>query len=107
MLTGSMITATELVVQKNRFAMEYGEYVELSCQWHMEGEGGQIDLEWQANISELSNIFVQFVDPQTENLLARVCLGTDLTGHVRLTGKELTFHPFEQKWALSVVVEHV
>lgn len=103
---GEAVTAADIAEQTIRFDMDYGEYITLRCHWQDE-KGGQpsIDLSWQANLLQPSNLWARFIDPDSSTLLTEILLGSELEGSVRITSSDLSFNPATDKWAIAVIVE--
>ena len=103
---GEAVTAAEIEEQSTRFEMDFGEYINLSCHWQDE-KGGQacIDLSWQANLLQPSNIWARFINPENSSVLTEIFLGTELEGKLRILSSELSFNPATDKWAIAIIVE--
>jgi hypothetical protein len=107
MWAGQALTAADLPEQHHYFDMGDGEYVKLRCSW--EGEQIQhhprIEISWSANIYTSSKIWIQFVDPDTNDELHKVLLGTDLEGSLAITAPQLTFDPSTRGWGVKILIE--
>ncbi len=103
-----MTAAADIPEQSRHFKMEHGEYINISCAWKgKDRTASAIRLSWNANIFTDSNLWAQFIDPETRNILFESCLGTKLEGEQMFSETELGFNPCSQKWAVAVVVEEV
>ena len=108
MYAGQPLTAADMEEQSICFEMDYGEYIQLKCHWQDEKDCQPgIDLAWQANLLQPSNIWVRFVDPDSQQVLAEILLGTELEGRLHVQGKELAFHPLRDKWGVVAVAEEI
>lgn len=86
--------------------MDFGEYITLNCHWQDEKTGQpSIDLSWQANLLQPSNLWARFIDPDSGTLLAEILLGSELEGRLRIINRDLSFNPATDKWAIAVIVE--
>lgn len=103
---GEAVTAADIEKQFTRFEMDYGEYINLSCYWQEEKEGKPyIDLSWQANLLQPSQLWARFIDPDSRKILTEILLGSELEGKIRILRNELTFNPTVDKWAITIIVE--
>ena len=107
MWAGQAVTAADLPEQHHHFDMGDGEYVKLRCSWEGEQtrQPPRIAISWSANIFTPSQIWVQFVDPDTDEELHKILLGTDLEGSLSITAPRLTFDPSARSWGVKVLIE--
>ena len=107
--SGQMVTAADIAEQTKQFEMDYGEYVNISCHWKGKDTTREpyLQLSWKANFHTPSNIWVHFVDPESNAVLSEFCLGTDLEGHRQITVQDLGFDPADRWWAISIVTEDI
>jgi len=106
MYAGEAVTAADVEEQSTTFAMDYGEYINLSCHWHDEKEGQpSINLSWQANLLEPSRLWARFIDPDSSAMLSEILLGVELEGKKNIQMDEFDFNPATDKWAIAIIVE--
>ena len=105
---GMPVTSSDIPEQKQHFKMAEGN-IEISCHWRpgRPGRSGHISIVWKASLKTPSEFWVHFVDPETEETLARVRLGRHLEGKEFFGRKELGFDPFRRKWAISLRLRQV
>ena len=109
MLAGQPVTAADLTEQSRQFEMDYGEYINISCFWQGQARESEphVRLTWCANLISPSNLWVRFVNPETQITYSEFPLGLQLEGEKRFDQNELGFDPASQKWAVSIVVEKI
>ena len=109
LLAGQPVTAADLTEQSRQFEMDYGEYINISCFWqgHDKESEPHVRLTWRANLISPSNLWVRFVDPETQITHSEFPLGQQLEGEARFDQSGLGFDPAAQKWAVSIVVEKI
>lgn len=104
---GQAVTAAAVPEQDQYFDLGDGEYVKLNCSWEgsQTGKPPRVDLSWSANIYSPARLWVHFHDPESDERLGAVLLGTDLAGRLSVSLPELDFDPTSRKWGMKIVIE--
>jgi len=104
---GQVVTAADIVEQTRQFEMDCGEYVTISCNWKGKerSQEAHLNLSWKANFHTPRNIWIRFLDPESNSTLSELNLGKHLEGYRQIPIQELNFDPTERRWAISVITE--
>ena len=99
-----LITASDIPKQSYTFYEDIGE-IKITCYWESEYKNNPsyLSLMWKANITEHCELLARFVDPETNNILTEISLGTSIVGEEYFTKKDLGFDPSNKKWAVSII----
>jgi len=102
---GQPVTASDIPEQEHSFAMDHGR-IELSCYWEPQYEDAPayMQLSWRANINMPCELWAKFVNPETEETLSEIGLGTYLEGREIFTSDQLEFDPSTERWAISIML---
>ncbi len=102
---GQLVTASDIPEQACSFMMDHGE-IGLSCYWEPQYEDAlaYLQLSWRANIAAPCELWAKFVNPETQEVLSEIGLGTYLEGKEIFTSDQLEFDPSMEKWAISIVL---
>ena len=101
---GQLVAAADIPKQRHSFSTKYGD-INIECSWgeQHQGEPAYIWLSWKANISADNELWLRFVDPETQTIRHEVNLGTIRAGEETFTSHELGFDPSTERWAISVI----
>ena len=105
---GQPVTADEIPKQEYTFTSEYGK-IALTCEWNAARQMAPafLRLAWEASLEHQSRLVARFINPQSQEIRAEICLGTSLSGEETLTSDELGFDPSSERWALSLILRDV
>ena len=105
---GELVTAADIPEQEHVFRLEDGE-IKISCSWRSQynENPAYVWVSWWADISTPGELWVRFARPETETVLAEICLGTHLEGEKVFTNDDLGFDPSREKWAISLILRGV
>ncbi len=105
-LAGIPSVSADIPKQKREFVFQEGD-IAVSCFWRaLYGTSpAYIEIEWNAKLVEERVLWAFFIQPDTEEILARIPLGTDLEGIANLTSDVLEFDPAHDPWALSILLK--
>lgn len=100
---GQPVTAADVAAQQHTFTLEDGD-ITLSCTWKTpyQDEPASILITWKADLFTENELWIGFVNPETQAVRYRACLGTRRTGEERFTCDELGFEPSEERWAMTL-----
>jgi hypothetical protein len=76
-----------------------------TCQWECpkDHDPGYIEISWQADIESERELSLQFIQPDTHEILYAEHLGVIRNSHATFTFEELGFDPTQEKWAIAIV----
>lgn len=99
-------TSSGFFEEKHTFVIGDDE-VRITCNWEEqeEDEPAYLWLSWNAQISIEKELWIIFLDPETQGIRYETNLGTKLTGESIFTQKELRFDPSSEKWAISIMLQ--
>ncbi len=105
---GEPITAMDITEQKHEFASDFGE-IHLVCQWKQRygDDPAFIQLTWKADLLNPMNIWSRFINPETNERIADIFLGSYMAGERIIAENELGFNPSTDGWALSIVLADI
>ncbi len=104
---GQLVTADDIPEQEHSFATETEGEIKIVCDWESQDDDtpAHIHLSWEADITTDSEIWVRFVNPETQELFYEECLGTELSDDATFKADELGFDPSKERWAISVMLK--
>lgn len=99
---------TDMPPQEHVFRLEDGE-ITLTCSWksRYHETPAYVWVQWRADISTPSELWVRFTRPETGTVLAEVRLGSHLAGDDIFTSDDLGFDPALEKWSISLILREV
>ncbi len=105
---GELVTASDIPEQKNTFVLDESDdgKIVLRCHWKAayKKTPAYMWVSWEADISTYGDLWLRFVNPETDEIYFESNLGTDLTGEETFESDKLGFDPSNQKWAISVLL---
>jgi hypothetical protein len=103
---GELVTAAHISEQQHIFYVQ-NQIIEISCSWGAQEPQypAYIYIEWRANITTSGELWVRFIHPDTETLLAELRLGSHLDGEARFSSTDLGFDPSTDKWAIALLLK--
>lgn len=103
---GQMVTAGDIPEQSRTFAIPGGE-VAIRCSWKpaLREMPAYLDFSWRCDTVSSGEIWCQFIQPETHDVLAEISLGAHQAGGKYLTAETLGFDPSTQVWAIIIVVK--
>ncbi len=105
---GQLATAADIPEQEHVFRREDGD-IKISCFWRGQyrKKPAYISISWNANVTTRSEFRVRFINPETQEELSEVYLGTGLVGEEVFTNEDLGFDPSCEQWAIALIVKEV
>ena len=105
---GELVTAAHTAAQKNTFYVEDQE-INITCSWAPPEREylAYIHIEWVANLTNSGELWVRFIQPETNILLSELRLGSHLDGEARFSTTELGFDPSVEKWAMELLLKDI
>lgn len=103
---GLQATAADTPEQKNTFRLEDGE-IRVACNWRS-GYGNKpayVHVHWNADICDSGELWLVFIKPGSETILAEICLGDRYEGEEVFSSRDLGFDPSCEKWAMSIYLK--
>lgn len=103
---GMQATAADAPVQKNTFRLEDGE-IHIACYWKSQygNKPSYIHVRWSADICCGGELWLVFIRPGSESILAEIRLGDRYEGEEAFSSKDLGFDPSCEKWAMSIYLK--
>lgn len=103
---GQPPTAASIPQQEYSFITEEGN-IKIWCRWEEQhdNEPAYLWVSWETHITTSKELWILFLDPETQGIRSEVNLRTDLTGEATLTSNELGFDPSRDKWAVSIMLQ--
>jgi hypothetical protein len=102
---GQLVTASDIPEQEKTFISDEGQII-LRCHWKAayKNTPAYLWVSWKADISADGDLWLRFVNPETEEIYYEFSLGTDLRGEETFESDKLGFDPSNQKWAIYVLL---
>lgn len=102
---GQYATAADIPRQEHVFKRDDGDIM-ISCFWRgkYRKKPAYISISWEADVTTRNEFCARFVNPETHEQIAEVCLGTCLAGEEIFTSEELGFDPSCERWAMALVI---
>lgn len=103
---GQPQSASGIFKQEHSFSTDEGN-IKMLCLWEEQhdNEPTCLWLSWEVHLSTEKELWLLFLDPETQGIRYEVNLGTDLTGETTFTKDELGFDPIYEKWAVSIMLQ--
>jgi len=103
---GQLVTASDIPKQEHTFKLQDGE-IQLTCLWRgaYQGLPAFIKVTWKANFSPDFELWIKFVNPDTNDVFSTIKLGHHLEGGKEIPSDILNFDPTKDKWATSVILK--
>ncbi len=103
---GQEVTAADISEQEEVFTVEGGQ-ITIRCYWEREQDRqpAYLRLAWDADLASEKNLWIRFVNPETQTIRFNLCLRTIYLGEETFTSDELGFDPYCEPWAISVGLE--
>ena len=105
---GQPVTAAEIPPQTQTFTAEQG-HIRLTCSWKAEyrAEPAYIHVVWQMQMCRASELWLRFVEPETQALRYETCLGAAQAGEERIARADLGFDPSCDRWAIALGLREI
>lgn len=105
---GQPQSALGISKQEHSFITEEGN-IKILCLWEEQhnDEPAYLWLSWEAHLTTEKELWILFLDPETQGIRYEVNLGTDLTEETTFTSDDLGFDPSSEKWAISLILQEV
>ena len=102
---GQAVTADDIPKQDYTFLSDYGK-IAISCEWNAASATTPafLKINWEASLESQSRLVARFINPESQEIRADICLGTSLSGEETLTADELGFDPSSVPWAISLIL---
>ncbi len=107
---GQQVSAADISEQTHTFRMKEEESsLKLSCLWRPEygGKPAHIRIKWDARLMSRKEIWLRFIDPETETFRCEKLLGHQRKGNKEFPQNELDFDPSCERWAVGIVLKEV
>jgi hypothetical protein len=103
---GQLVTASDIPEQEHTFKLADGE-IQISCLWRgaYQDLPAFIKVTWKANFSPDFELWIKFVNPDTNDVFSTIKLGNYLEGGKEIPSDILNFDPTKDKWATSVILK--
>jgi len=100
---GQHISACDIPEDNHHFLMNDGE-IHISCLWRgaYRNAPAYIQVKWKANLSVSYEIWIAFINPETQSVFSEIFLGTHLEGGKVIPDNVLKFDPTKTRWATFV-----
>ena len=105
---GQPVTAAEIPPQTQTFTAEQG-HIRLTCSWKAEyrAEPAYIHVVWQMQMCRASELWLRFMEPETQALRYETCLGAAQAGEERIARADLGFDPSCDRWAIALGLREI
>lgn len=105
---GQFVGAADIPAQSHIFEIPGGT-VDITCSWKPQcGENiGYLNISWKVDTPLKGELWCQFIDPETKEILAEALLGTYREGGQYFTQQALGFVPAQVAWALSILLKNI
>lgn len=99
-------TASSISKQEHTFFTKEGRII-VQYRWKKQhtGKSAYIHLSWKAYLKAKRELWIIFLDPETQGIRYEAKLGINRTGEITFTSNTLGFDPSSEKWAISLILQ--